>query len=80
MSVNPYNWQSHSPRIQVPRDGVERAAELMRNNGSAVAKSVASVFFAPGGRLVVELDVVAQLQSEERGDRCREGQLEGEPP
>lgn len=36
MSANPYNWQSHSPTVQILRDGVEQAARLMRNNGSAV--------------------------------------------
>jgi len=36
MSANPYNWQSHSPTVQIPRDGVAKAAALMRNNGSVV--------------------------------------------
>ena len=36
MSTNPYNWQSHNPAVQIPRDGVEKAAGLMLNNGSAV--------------------------------------------
>ncbi len=36
MSANPYNWQSHNPTVQIPRDGVEKAAQLLRNNGSAI--------------------------------------------
>lgn len=34
--MNPYNWQSHNPTVQIPREGVEKAAQLMRNNGSAI--------------------------------------------
>ncbi len=36
MAANPYNWQSHTPRVQVPRAGVDRVAETLRGNGSAV--------------------------------------------
>jgi AAA domain len=55
MSANPYNWQSHSPTVQVPREGVAKAAELMRNNGSAVAM---------GGRGMGKSVFLHQLQAE----------------
>ncbi len=34
--TSPYNWQSHSPRVQIPRADVGRVADLLANNGSAV--------------------------------------------
>lgn len=34
--MNPYNWQSHNPKVQIPRSDVERVAELLSDNGSAV--------------------------------------------
>ncbi len=34
--MNPYNWQSHSPTIQIPRADVGRLGHLLSNNGSAV--------------------------------------------
>ncbi len=36
MGTNPYNWQSHTPRIQVPRPDLDLAAETLASNGSAV--------------------------------------------
>ncbi len=34
--MNPYNWQSHSPRVEIPRAETGRVADLLANNGSAV--------------------------------------------
>ena len=34
--MNPYNWQSHQPRIEIPRSDVDQIADVLRNNGSAV--------------------------------------------
>ena len=71
MSGNPYNWQSHSPTVQIPRTGVERAAELMRNNGSAVVM---------GGRGMGKSVFLRQLKSElERDDATEVLLLEGPP-
>ncbi len=36
MAANPYNWQSHRPRVQVPCPGVDVVFEPLLNNGSAV--------------------------------------------
>ncbi len=36
MAANPYNWQSHTPRVQVPRLDVDRVAATLRGNGSVV--------------------------------------------
>ena len=36
MDTNPYNWQSHTPRVQVPRPDVDRVAETLLANGSVV--------------------------------------------
>jgi len=52
---NPYNWQSHNPRVQIPREGVNQAAELMRNNGSAVLM---------GGRGMGKSVFLGQLKAE----------------
>ncbi len=34
--MNPYNWQSHNPRVAIPRAQVERVAETLSEGGSAV--------------------------------------------
>ena len=34
--MNPYNWQSHRPQVEIPRAQVGRLSEVLRNNGSAV--------------------------------------------
>ncbi len=36
MAANPYNWQSHTPRVQVPRPDLRLAADTLLGNGSAV--------------------------------------------
>ena len=36
MAGNPFNWQSHTPKIQIPRSDVGPVAETLRGNGSAV--------------------------------------------
>lgn len=33
---NPYDWQSHNPRVEIPRDEVGRIAGTLREGGSAV--------------------------------------------
>lgn len=33
---NPYDWQSHNPRIEIPRADVERIAESLLQGGSAI--------------------------------------------
>jgi len=59
MSDNPYNWQSHSPTVQISRDGVEKAARLMRHNGSAVVM---------GGRGMGKSVFLRQLKADLEGD------------
>ncbi len=34
--ANPYDWQSHNPRVEVPRADVDRIAGILREGGSAV--------------------------------------------
>ncbi len=36
MAANPYNWQSHTPRVQIPRADVGPVAQTLLGNGSAV--------------------------------------------
>ncbi len=36
MAAKPYNWESHTPRIQIPRADVGPVAKTLLNNGSAV--------------------------------------------
>jgi hypothetical protein len=36
MVTNPYNWQSHTPQVQVPRSDVDLVAETLLGNGSAI--------------------------------------------
>ncbi len=36
LGMNPYNWQSHRPQVEIPRTEVGRLSELLRHNGSAV--------------------------------------------
>ncbi|MEE8526472.1 MAG: hypothetical protein V3T72_21260, partial [Thermoanaerobaculia bacterium] len=55
MATNPYNWQSHRPRVQIPRPDVELAAETLRNNGSAVVM---------GGRGMGKSVFLGQLKTE----------------
>ncbi len=33
---NPYDWQSHHPRVEIPRAEVDRIAEILADGGSAV--------------------------------------------
>ncbi len=55
MVVNPYNWQSHRPRVQVPRSDVDLAAETLLGNGSAVVM---------GGRGMGKSVFLGQLRAE----------------
>jgi energy-coupling factor transporter ATP-binding protein EcfA2 len=34
--MNPYDWQSHNPRIEVAREALDRVARTLRRGGSAV--------------------------------------------
>jgi hypothetical protein len=71
MSANPYNWQSHSPTVRIPREGVGKAAGLMRNNGSAVVM---------GGRGMGKSVFLHQLEAElERDDDTRVLLIEAPP-
>jgi hypothetical protein len=36
MAKNPYNWQSHTPKIQVPRPDIDLIAGKLLHNGSSV--------------------------------------------
>ncbi len=33
---NPYDWQSHRPRVEIPRADAERIAGMLAEGGSAV--------------------------------------------
>jgi hypothetical protein len=71
MNGNPYNWQSHSPSVQIQRNGVDKAAELMRNNGSAVVM---------GGRGMGKSVFLRQLKAElEHEDGTEVLLIEGPP-
>lgn len=52
---SPYNWQSHNPKIQIPRPDVRRVADLLRENGSAVVM---------GGRGMGKSVFLRQLKAE----------------
>ncbi len=54
-AMNPYNWQSHNPSVQVPRTDVDRVAEILLHNGSAVVL---------GGRGMGKSVFLRQLQAE----------------
>ncbi len=71
MSGNPYNWQSHSPAVQIRRDGVDEAAELMRANGSAVVM---------GGRGMGKSVFLRQLEAELESDAAIRVLLVEAPP
>ncbi|MEM7583712.1 MAG: AAA family ATPase [Acidobacteriota bacterium] len=71
MSGNPYNWQSHNPSVQIPRQGVAKAAELMRSNGSAVVM---------GGRGMGKSVFLRQLAVELEQDEGTEVLLIEAPP
>ncbi|MEE8524598.1 MAG: AAA family ATPase [Thermoanaerobaculia bacterium] len=60
MESNPYNWQSHSPTVRIPRDGVDKVADLMRHNGSAVVMGGRGM-----GKSVFLRQVQAELELEE---------------
>lgn len=53
--MNPYNWQSHTPQVQVPRAEVDRLSEVLRSNGSAVVL---------GGRGMGKSVFLGQLKAE----------------
>jgi len=57
--MNPYNWQSHSPRILIPRADVGRVARLLHHNGSAVVM---------GGRGMGKSVFLGQVKAELEGD------------
>ncbi len=55
LGMNPYNWQSHRPQVEIPRTEVGRLSELLRHNGSAVVL---------GGRGMGKSVFLGQLKSE----------------
>ncbi len=70
--TSPYNWQSHRPRVQIPRADVDRLADLLRENGSAVVM---------GGRGMGKSVFLGQLKAELEGDReTRVLLIEAPPP
>ena len=68
---SPYNWQSHSPGIQVPRTDVGRVADLLRENGSAVVM---------GGRGMGKSVFLGQLKTELENDQRTSVLLVDAPP
>ncbi len=72
MTRNPYNWQSHRPRPEVPRTEVQEAAEVLRDNGSAIVL---------GGRGMGKSVFLGQLKAElEREPGIRVVLVEAPPP
>ncbi len=70
--TSPYNWQSHSPKVQIPRADVARVSELLRENGSAVVM---------GGRGMGKSVFLGQLKAElERDRETRVLLIEAPPP
>ncbi len=70
--TSPYNWQSHSPMVQIPRADVGRAAGLLRENGSAVVM---------GGRGTGKSVFLGQLKTEiERDPEARVLLIEAPAP
>lgn len=70
--TSPYNWQSHSPSIRIPRPDVAQAAELLVNNGSAVVM---------GGRGMGKSVFLGQVKAEvEQNPDTRVLLIEGPPP
>lgn len=53
--MNPYNWQSHRPQVEVSRAEVDRLSEVLRGNGSAVVL---------GGRGMGKSVFLGQLRAE----------------
>ncbi len=53
--MNPYNWQSHRPQVEIPRSEVGRLSEVLRANGSAVVL---------GGRGMGKSVFLGQLKAE----------------
>ncbi|HEX9733515.1 MAG TPA: AAA family ATPase, partial [Thermoanaerobaculia bacterium] len=53
--MNPFNWQSHRPQIEIPRSDVGRLSEVLRSNGSAVVM---------GGRGMGKSVFLGQLRSD----------------
>ncbi|MCP4654103.1 MAG: hypothetical protein GY856_01660 [bacterium] len=70
--MNPYNWQSHRPQVEIPRTEVGRLSELLRSNGSAVVL---------GGRGMGKSVFLGQLKAElERDPETRVVLFEAPPP
>lgn len=55
MTANPYNWQSHRPRVLVPRPDTGLVVETLLNNGSAIVM---------GGRGMGKSVFLRQLKAE----------------
>ncbi len=53
--MNPYNWQSHKPVVEIPHTEIGRLAGLLRSNGSAVVM---------GGRGMGKSVFLGQLKAE----------------
>ncbi len=69
---SPYNWQSHNPRVAIPRADVGRVADLLRENGSAVVM---------GGRGMGKSVFLGQLKAElETDPQTRVLLIDAPPP
>ncbi|MCP4549543.1 MAG: hypothetical protein GY835_24060 [bacterium] len=69
--MNPYNWQSHNPRIGIPRSDAGPFAARLRRNGSAVAM---------GGRGMGKSVFLGQVKAELDGDPGTRAVLVEGPP
>ncbi len=69
--TSPYNWQSHTPKVQIPRSDVGRVAELLRDNGSVVMM---------GGRGMGKSVFLGQVKAELERDTQTRVVLSDAPP
>ncbi len=70
--MNPYDWQSHKPRIEIPRTEVEQIAETLGHGGSAVVL---------GGRGMGKSVFLRQVRTVlERGGETRIVLISAPPP
>ena len=72
MAPNPYNWQSHTPQVQIQRPDVALVAKTLLGNGSAVVL---------GGRGMGKSVFLAQLKTRlEQEEATRVLLIESPPP
>jgi len=72
MAANPYNWQSHTPQVQIPCPDIDLVAKLLLNNGSSVVM---------GGRGMGKSVFLGQLKGKlQREEGTRVLLVEAPPP